>query len=278
MKTTVDKLAAFLRDPLHVRPSGRMPSLNLNAGEANMIAAYLLREQLSDKDGGYGAGLDYAYYEGNFPKVPVFDDLKPKVEGDAKGFNLNEVKLPDGKKPGGNFAVRFRGLIDIAEDGKYEFHVRSDDGAVLQIDGKTVVDNDGIHPPSDKNGTIDLKQGRHAIELGFTQGGGGYEMALTWKPPQGKKREPIPEGVLLHSARAMIPKGVIDFAVDTSKAERGRELFGKLGCAACHRDQARRGAGRTECGEGARASSTQRGRRLPRRSRGGRAAEVSAQR
>jgi cytochrome c5 len=44
-KTTPQALAVFLANPLHARPSGRMPSLNLSADEARAIAAYLLREQ-----------------------------------------------------------------------------------------------------------------------------------------------------------------------------------------------------------------------------------------
>src|SRR5207237_8333148 len=44
-KITVPELARFLMNPLGVRPSGRMPSLNLAAGHATAIAMYLLREQ-----------------------------------------------------------------------------------------------------------------------------------------------------------------------------------------------------------------------------------------
>ena len=42
-KYTVRGLAAFLRDPLAVRPSGRMPSLRLTDGEALDISSYLLK-------------------------------------------------------------------------------------------------------------------------------------------------------------------------------------------------------------------------------------------
>ena len=45
LKTTPQALALFLANPLHVRPSGRMPSLGLTAEEARAIAAYLLRDQ-----------------------------------------------------------------------------------------------------------------------------------------------------------------------------------------------------------------------------------------
>jgi cbb3-type cytochrome oxidase cytochrome c subunit len=44
-KTTVEALALFLANPLHARPSGRMPSLSLTIDEAKSIAAYLLRDQ-----------------------------------------------------------------------------------------------------------------------------------------------------------------------------------------------------------------------------------------
>ena len=40
---TVDALAAFLEDPVHLRPSGRMPSSRLTATEAGAIAAFLIQ-------------------------------------------------------------------------------------------------------------------------------------------------------------------------------------------------------------------------------------------
>jgi cytochrome c551/c552 len=44
-KYELDDLAAFLRDPLRARPSGRMPSCKLTPEESRAIAMYLLREQ-----------------------------------------------------------------------------------------------------------------------------------------------------------------------------------------------------------------------------------------
>lgn len=43
-KTNITALTRFLVNPLHARPSGRMPSLSLTADEARAIAAYLLRD------------------------------------------------------------------------------------------------------------------------------------------------------------------------------------------------------------------------------------------
>ncbi len=42
-KTTVVELAAFLEDPVRLRPSGRMPSLRLTETEAGAIAAFLIQ-------------------------------------------------------------------------------------------------------------------------------------------------------------------------------------------------------------------------------------------
>ena len=42
-KTTVAALAAFLKDPVHVRPSGRMPAMGLTDLESLAVAAFLVR-------------------------------------------------------------------------------------------------------------------------------------------------------------------------------------------------------------------------------------------
>ena len=59
-------------------------------------------------------------------------------------------------------------------------------------------------------------------------------MAVQWQPPGAPKLQPIPSGVLLNEAAAMIPKGIVDFKLDPAQVEQGRKLFGKLQCASCH--------------------------------------------
>lgn len=49
-KTTVDQLAAFLKDPVSIRPSGRMPSLNLSELESKSIASYLIANDRKSSD------------------------------------------------------------------------------------------------------------------------------------------------------------------------------------------------------------------------------------
>lgn len=54
-KTTPAQLASFLVDPVQVRPSGRMPSLNLTPLEAEALAAYLMTREPADtpEEGGF---------------------------------------------------------------------------------------------------------------------------------------------------------------------------------------------------------------------------------
>jgi cytochrome c551/c552 len=234
-KTTVDALARFLTDPLTVRPSGRMPSLGLSPTEARALAAFLLRDQYTEGQSASGNGLDFTYYEGGWNKVPDFDRLKPKKQAEARAFDLSLVPRKGKRQNASNFAVRFQGQIDIPQDGKYRFWTRSDDGSVLRIDGKLVVNNDGLHPPGEKEGQVSLRKGKHATEVGMFQGGGGFELSVLWQPPGAKTRGPVPAGILFHETpAAMIPRGVIAFTVDQGKARRGKELFASLGCAACH--------------------------------------------
>src|SRR5262249_53546902 len=68
-KYTLPGLAQFLQEPLAVRPGGRMPHLNLTAADARDVASYLL----NDLD--ITSGLQYAYYEGSWEKLPDFRKL-----------------------------------------------------------------------------------------------------------------------------------------------------------------------------------------------------------
>ena len=59
----------------------------------------------------------------------------------------------------------------------------SDDGSMLYVDGKLVVNNDGIHAPQTRTGKAKLKKGVHAVVLGFFQGGGGAELEVRMAGP-----------------------------------------------------------------------------------------------
>jgi hypothetical protein len=68
------------------------------------------------------------------------------------------------------FAIDYNGRFWIQDPGKYEFFLLSDDGSKLYIDGKTVINNDGTHPPVERAGSATLKEGIHRIRVSYFQG------------------------------------------------------------------------------------------------------------
>lgn len=67
----------------------------------------------------------------------------------------------------------FRGYIDIPRTGIYTFALASDDGAILRIGDRVVIDNDGEHPLFHKTGQAALAAGLHPLELRYFDYNGG---------------------------------------------------------------------------------------------------------
>jgi mono/diheme cytochrome c family protein len=252
-KTTVRELVKFLIDPLKTRPSGRMPAMNLSEPEATAIAIYLLREQapgLADPAQMERlAGLRFHYFEttrqptqpaGDAGIIAEFADSYPgHLSADARDrirhassgvtdkFGLGERERED------FYAFLFDGYLSVPADGEYTFYTLSDDGSRLYLNGELVVNNDGEHGETEKSGKITLTRGDHAIRVTFFENAGGEALRVSWQGPGFRKQE-IPGGVLAHMGQAMKPTGAIEFAVDVTKAARGRAHFQQQGCANCH--------------------------------------------
>ncbi len=233
-KTTVDELAKFLQNPLHVRPSGRMPSLHLSDREARYIASYLLRDQFQADKVAPDRGLNWALYRGSWERLPDFTVLEPSGEGTCDLLTLDEVGDDQGRMPDQNFAVRFTGMLKITKPGIYSFRTRSDDGSALWVDGQRIVDNDGVHGTEVRTGRVKLRAGVHEFETAFMQQGGPYVFQVQWRIPGDRRWQAIPGEALIRSGAAMIPTGNVEFTLDPSMAEKGKQLFKTLNCTACH--------------------------------------------
>lgn len=218
-KYAIAGLATFLRDPLAVRPSGRMPHMALTAAQADDLANYLL------KDTDAPAPLRYAYYEGNWNGIPDFDRLAPVSTGNASSFGLGPERRKDG------FGLRFDGFLNIAEEGRYQFWLTSDDGSRLSIDGRVVIDHGGVHSPSTKDGRVRLAPGSHPIRVAYFESGGEEVLNLEYSGP-GIDRKPVPASVL--SATDEPAKNRPNFELDAELVAKGKALFANVGCASCH--------------------------------------------
>ena len=225
--TDVDALAAFLRDPLAARPSGRMPSLLLDEVESHAIATYLLRHRISPEGLVTKPGWRYRYYEGTFSSAqPGFFDAKPVREGTLDSLDGLPEHRPD------NFGFDFTGLFEIEVAGTYTFWTWSDDGSNLWIDGRKVVENDGDHAPTEHSGEIHLEAGAHEMVVAMYEHGGGQELRVEWQPPGGEKQA-LPAQFFSHGSGRMLGAATT-FQLDAAKVERGRARFEQLGCNACH--------------------------------------------
>ncbi|MFA5327899.1 MAG: PA14 domain-containing protein [Prolixibacteraceae bacterium] len=88
------------------------------------------------------------------------------------------------------FALQFDGKLLIKAAGEYEFYLLSNDGTKLFVDGKQVIDNDGPHgADSEKTGSLNLSEGKHAIHLDYFQAGGGMFLQLKYSGPGVEKQE-----------------------------------------------------------------------------------------
>ena len=176
--------------------------------------------------------MNYAYYEGGgLKKVPEFAKLKPKATGQASDFDLHVAKRIN------DVALKFDGFLKIDKDGSYTFHVHSDDGSLLWIDGKVVVNNDGVHPPQSKSGKTKLTKGMHKLTVGVFNAGGGFELGVEVEGP-GVGRQPLGPMVYL-TEDALQPKEVAkndpdNFPLQPALIAKGKEYFVSLGCANCH--------------------------------------------
>jgi mono/diheme cytochrome c family protein len=231
-KYTIPGLAMFLANPLESRPSGRMPHL-LKPKEAADVAHYLLQGAKFNLAGGKGTAK-YAFFEGGWDKLPDFGKMRPKASGTTAAF---EIAIA-GKES--DFGLRFEGFFKADAAGAYTFHVASDDGSRLSIDGKTVVDNDGVHATQSKSGTVELTKGVHKVVVDFFQGGGEQVLEVEIEG-RGLGRQPF--GPLVAATEADLEKRVEpkpaekdedSLTIDPKLAAKGKELFSSAGCASCH--------------------------------------------
>lgn len=140
------------------------------------------------------SGLRYKYFEGG--KLRKVADIKTNTklvkEGVVNNFTLTPALVPD------SFAFVFEGLIDIPEKGVYNFYTFSDDGSILYIDNKVVVDNDGSHSLRRINGKVALDKGFHKIKVEYFENYMGEFLEAGWSSRY-IREERIPDYVLFRT-------------------------------------------------------------------------------
>ncbi len=176
-------------EPFRLEKTSVVKARVIENGREGKIATAYFRLATSGQE----HGLRYTLYQGkDWSDVPVFSRLSPAASWNAYEFGIDDSKLTDANKKGAvPFGLVIEGFLEIAQEGAYEFYTRSDDGSKLYINGKLVVDNGGDHGVRERNGKINLIQGKHAIRLEYFNGSEGYWLDAWYSGP-GLEKQLIP--------------------------------------------------------------------------------------
>lgn len=131
-------------------------------------------------------GLQYRVYELEKPQsVTALRNTPPVKSGIQAAIDLKPLTRKE------QAGIRFDGLIKIDADDIYTFYLSSDDGSRLEIEGKTIIDHDGLHGADTKQASIALKKGYYRIGLDFFQATGGIGLNLFYSSSRFAKM-PVP--------------------------------------------------------------------------------------
>lgn len=106
-------------------------------------------------------------------QLPNIARIEPTIDlgGDGRSFGPIED----------NFYTEVTGYIHAPAAATYRFRLISDDGSRLWINGRLVVDHDGLHGPVPKDGDIELKAGWHPLRITHFEATGGERLLLQWR-------------------------------------------------------------------------------------------------
>ena len=151
-------------------------------------------------------------------QTPNVDKLMPTINWSTEAdFGAND-----------NFQSTVLANLNAATAGNYAFRITSDDGSVLRIDNSAVIDHDGLHADTSKEGTVSLTAGTHALRIDYIEASGGQVLKLEWKAPGASAYEVVPSSALSTEAgvvRVTAPgykycEGVTDTAGDGLRLDR----------------------------------------------------------
>jgi hypothetical protein len=113
--------------------------------------------------------------------LPNLEKMKPKGTIYTHMLNVPPQHFDAGFPGVGHrfewFAINYSTRFWVSKPGAYRFSLLADDAADLYIDDALVIDNDGQHPPHEKEGTLHLETGIHRMRVPYYQGP-KYEVAL----------------------------------------------------------------------------------------------------
>jgi len=119
-------------------------------------------------------------------QTPNVDKLMPTINWTATtDFGIGDL-----------FVSEVTGYVNIATAGNYNFRLISDDGSRLWLDNTIVIDHDGLHGATPKDGSIQLTAGYHALRIEHFDNAVDQQITLQWQPPGASGFVLVPNSVL----------------------------------------------------------------------------------
>ena len=230
-KWSASELAAFLKDPSSVWPSGQMPKTNLSDEETLSLTSWLLRGQARHADGSIALtkepGVAVDYFEGPFQGIgPSAIDV-PTRSGVIEQIGILPFARAD------VWGARYKATLTIPTEGSWTLWLGSDDGSSLSIDGNVLIESPGVHGTDWKKSTLMLTAGPHEILVTYFQGAGNADLRVDWKGPA-QDRQEIPASAYTREAIELRPPAADHAEFTKADIAQGRELFVQVGCVQCH--------------------------------------------
>jgi hypothetical protein len=85
------------------------------------------------------------------------------------------------------FGIDYHAVFWIRNGGDYQFRMVSDDGALLRIDDRLVIDLDGLHSAQGGSSSVHLEPGPHTMHIPYYQGAVNSVALVLWVLPPGEK-------------------------------------------------------------------------------------------
>jgi len=168
----------------------------------------------------------------NFKYHPKFEKQTPIAKLEWNKIDIPETPdvnmIPEiGKRYG--YCILFNSVMNIKEKGWYKFSLTSDDGSVLWIDKKVVVQNDGTHQMRLQEDSIALQKGIYPIKIWYYQGfpdryGIQFKSSYYRKLNPGEKTTPL-EKPIYKNLKMVIPNQILNFEHDKFTLEAEGKFF-----------------------------------------------------
>jgi hypothetical protein len=137
-------------------------------------------------DFGSGRGLRGEYFDNEDLSNLKLTRIDPRVDF------LWGLRSPHPSIDPEHFSVRWRGQVEPLHTETYTFHVLSDDGVRLWVDGRPLIDDWTVRGSKEQTGAVALEAGRrYDLRLEYFQVVAAARVALSWSSAS-QKKEIIP--------------------------------------------------------------------------------------